>query len=330
MKILSIIIPAYNVSEYIDQCISSLLTDESINECLDIIAINDGSKDDTLEKIKKYEEKYPGIVRGIDKENGGHGSGINKGVELAEGKYLKVLDSDDWVIPQGLTALVDHLKSLTEEPDLIINPFEYVYDGTGEKEKVDYNNLKAGKISGVEDLIVSRYFATIHSATFKTSVYKDNPIPALDTKVSYDDMEYLLYPMPYVNKIMYLPEVIYEYRYGTEGQSVSWQNYIKRRNQHKTIVLSLIKFYQENKNIFNDSQKKYYLSRLYLMINHNINIYLSMEDVKESKRDFVQFIKECGDFDLSGTDNKKLALLMKTDFKGYGLIKKYFNKYKQK
>ena len=329
MKILSIIIPSYNVSEYIDQCISSLLQDEEINEYLDIIAINDGSKDDTLEKIKKYEELYPGIVRAIDKENGGHGSGINKGVELAQGKYLKVLDSDDWVLREGLSALVKYLQGLKEEPDILIRPFEFVYEGTGKREKVDYDALKKYKLCNIDELVKNNYYATIHSVTFRSAIYKDNPVPALDTKVSYDDIEYLLYPMPYVNTVIYLPDVIYEYRYGTEGQSVSKQNYIRRRDQHKKIILSLIGYYKENKERFSESQEKYYLGRLYMMINDHINIYLSMDDVKESKAEFAQFVRECEGFDLSGTENKKLKLFMKTNFACYGPVKRYFNRFKQ-
>ena len=92
MKQLSIIIPAYNVSPYIERCLDSVTEDTDLLKVLDVIVINDGSTDDTLEKIKRYEKMFPDSLRVIDKENGGHGSGINRGVQEAKGKYLKVLD----------------------------------------------------------------------------------------------------------------------------------------------------------------------------------------------------------------------------------------------
>ena len=95
MKLLSVAIPCYNSAEYMGKCIESLLPrgDE-----VEILVVDDGSaKDNTLEIAKEYESKYPGIVRAIHKENGGHGSAVNTGIENATGLYFKVVDSDDCV-----------------------------------------------------------------------------------------------------------------------------------------------------------------------------------------------------------------------------------------
>ena len=95
-KILSITIPSYNVEKYIDKCVQSMLVD-SILDDIEILIVNDGSKDSTPEIAKGYVEKYPQTVRLIDKENGGHGSTINAGIREATGKYFKVVDGDDWL-----------------------------------------------------------------------------------------------------------------------------------------------------------------------------------------------------------------------------------------
>ena len=95
-KVLTIVIPAYNVEQYIDRCLESVTTHVDSLDDLEIIVVNDGSKDNTLELAQRYAVKYPQSVRVIDKPNGGWGSGINRGIEEATGKYLKTLDSDDW------------------------------------------------------------------------------------------------------------------------------------------------------------------------------------------------------------------------------------------
>ena len=94
MKYLSFVVPSYNASKYLDKVIPSLLVG---GDDVEIIVVNDGSKDNTLEIAKRYEELYPNIVKAIDKENGGHGSTINKALEIATGLYFKCVDADDWL-----------------------------------------------------------------------------------------------------------------------------------------------------------------------------------------------------------------------------------------
>ena len=155
-KLLTIIIPAYNVSGYIDQCLQSLIVEPDNLKYLDIVAINDGSKDDTLEKMQRYEELYPSAIRVIDKENGGHGSGINRGILEAKGKYLKVLDSDDWVDTNGLTNLISFIRDSVEDPDVIINPFEYVYQPEGRLERSDFPLLNNGALTKPDGLVTKQ------------------------------------------------------------------------------------------------------------------------------------------------------------------------------
>ena len=94
MKYISFAIPCYNSEEYMEKCIRSLLTS---GEDVEIIIVNDGSKDKTSEIAHAYREKYPNIIKVVDKENGGHGDAVNSGLSSATGKYFKVVDSDDWV-----------------------------------------------------------------------------------------------------------------------------------------------------------------------------------------------------------------------------------------
>ena len=330
MKYLTIIIPAYNVSEYIDKCLSSLVENPDILDQLDIVAVNDGSKDDTLVKMQKYEKEFPGCVRVIDKENGGHGSGINKGIELAQGLYLKVLDSDDWVDNKGLTDLISYISTLNEYPDIILNPFEYVWQPEGTLELCDYSKLPEKQIVSFRELNDYSYTFALHSLTIKTSIYKDNSLPKIDEKISYDDVEYIMYPVPFIHTIVYLKQVIYKYRYGTEGQSVSASNYIKRRGNHMQVIGAVLSYFKDTKDAFSADQISYFNNWMKGMINQHVNILLSMEDTKQSKVEFIDFVERCGIFDLSLVPNKKLHFLMKHNYKGYGLVSWYYRKKRNK
>ena len=93
MKYITFAVPCYNSENYMRRCVDSLLIG---GKDVEIILIDDGSSDRTAQIADEYEIEYPDIVRVVHKENGGHGSGVNKGLELANGIYYKVVDSDDW------------------------------------------------------------------------------------------------------------------------------------------------------------------------------------------------------------------------------------------
>ena len=115
MKLLSIAIPCYNSQDYMAHCIESLLPG---GEDVEILIVNDGSKDDTAKIADEYAAKYPTIVKAIHKENGGHGSAVNTGIENATGIYFKVVDSDDWVKEDAYLAILEKLNAPAREERL--------------------------------------------------------------------------------------------------------------------------------------------------------------------------------------------------------------------
>lgn len=124
MKYITFAVPCYNSENYMRRCVDSLLIG---GKDVEIILIDDGSSDRTAQIADEYEIEYPDIVRVVHKENGGHGSGVNKGLELANGIYYKVVDSDDWFDKESYQKLLVKLKAFTgERPDLIV--CNYVYD----------------------------------------------------------------------------------------------------------------------------------------------------------------------------------------------------------
>ena len=134
MKLLSIAIPCYNSEDYMRNCIESLLPG---GEEVEIIIVDDGStKDRTAQIADEYEANYPGIVKAVHQENGGHGEAVNTGLRNATGLYFKVVDSDDWVDPESYQKVLAKLAELVHEGDpvdmMICN---YVYEKQGAKRK---------------------------------------------------------------------------------------------------------------------------------------------------------------------------------------------------
>ena len=107
MKLLSFAIPCYNSEAYMEKCIESILPG---GEDVEILIVNDGSKDRTAEIADAYAAKYPTICRAIHQENGGHGEAVNAGIRNATGLYFKVVDSDDWVDMDAYKQILDKLR----------------------------------------------------------------------------------------------------------------------------------------------------------------------------------------------------------------------------
>ena len=141
MKYISFAIPCYNSAAYMDRAVESILKG---GEDIEIIIVNDGSKDDTSKIAHEYEEKYPTIIHAVDKENGGHGDAVNVGLDHAEGKYFKVVDSDDWVDEEALYKILDVLKKFEEEEkqvDMLLANYVYEKEGMEHKKVIEYKNV---------------------------------------------------------------------------------------------------------------------------------------------------------------------------------------------
>ena len=220
MKLLTVTVPCYNSQDYMEKCIESLLRG---GERVEIIVINDGSKDATGEIGDRYAARYPDIVKVIHQENGGHGAGINAGLKAATGKYFKVVDSDDEVSGDFVNFL-DRLELCDAQGgvDLFVTNYYYVHtDGIGDR-SINYSNaLPEGRIFNWGDVkrFKSHQMLTIHSSTFRTEVMRmcGGELPR---KIFYEDNLMVCRTLPYVERMFYMNTDLYRYTIGREGQSV--------------------------------------------------------------------------------------------------------------
>ncbi|MDR0963991.1 MAG: glycosyltransferase family 2 protein [Clostridium sp.] len=246
-KILTIIIPAYNVEFLLNKCLDSLISN-ACAEWLDIIVVNDGSKDATMCVGQEYERRYPGIVSCIDKENGGHGSAINSAYVRAEGKYLKVLDADDTFLPGSIEKILPVLSSC--ESDIILTPFYTVDVATGKRRNYPLHGATSGKEYSMCDieteLPVSAVWFTFHGIFFKTDYYKNLNLHITE-HISYDDTEYVVIGSACAKTVTIDGTYVYLYTVGSETQSVAPGNYAKKEQHLRKVMDTLLAFAQKEK-----------------------------------------------------------------------------------
>lgn len=290
-KILTISIASYNAEKDIPCCLDSFIKTNVLDK-LDIIVVNDGSSDNTSQVASEYANKYPNSIRVVDKENGGHGSTINSGITNAKGKYFKIVDSDDWVDKEGLEDLVSYLEN--NDVDLVINPFHTINYSDHKilqifDDKPDNFNYRevysVYKLNGSEEL-------HMHAMTFRTEIMKKVG-PVIDEHCFYVDMEYCIYPLAYVSNCAYLELPVYEYLLGSQTQSVSVSSFIKRRNEHKNVVQSLINYYKNKSCYIADSLDRIIVRRINQAIYTQLAVYLQMKSKtgKNELQDFIGFIR---------------------------------------
>ncbi len=246
MKYISFAIPCYNSEAYMAHAIESILPG---GEDVEIIIVNDGSKDGTSRVAHEYMEKYPDIIRVVDKENGGHGDAVNHGLVNATGKYFKVVDSDDWVDEEALGKILDLLKQLEEEGkeiDMLVSNYVYEKVGASRKKCIHYRNvLPQDTIFRWED--IGRFhldqYILMHSVIYRTDMLKLSQMK-LPKHTFYVDNIYVYYPLPCVRKIYYLDVDFYRYFIGRKDQSVNEKVMIARVDQQIFVTMSMIDMYQ--------------------------------------------------------------------------------------
>ncbi|MCI7241054.1 MAG: glycosyltransferase family 2 protein [Bacilli bacterium] len=255
MKILTVIVPVYNTEKYIKRCLDSL-DNKEINDKLEVLVVSDGSKDNAINIAKEYSKRLPDTFKIIEKENGGHGSTINKGLELATGKYFRVLDSDAWVDNVNFVEFVKRLED--QDADLVVTDYskEFIYEG--KSEKIVYKNLEPNKkyIFDKFDLnILNGEYFVMATSTYKTEVLRKSNLKLME-KTFYVDMQYNVVPIPYVNSFVYFDLDIYRYFIGRLDQSVNTASFVKNHLNHDKVVKYLIDYYSNLTDI-SDTKKEY-------------------------------------------------------------------------
>ncbi|MBQ8474588.1 MAG: glycosyltransferase [Clostridia bacterium] len=261
-KILSIIIPSYNVSTYLYHGVFTMV-EHSNGHKMEIIIVNDGSKDNTVEVAKKLQARYSeDVIKIIDKPNGGHGSTINEGLKIATGKYIRIIDGDDWVNTEDMCKLIDELE--TETADIVVTDYcEDIATTDIIIERKPYTFMQPKMHYNFDDLCYDGYgFVSwgpiLATANFRKEVLKDSF--KLTEKSFYIDMEFDAFSIEKAKTMTYYPLDIYRYFIGRIDQSISENSYKRNYAQHENVIFNLINYYKTAK--ISDAKKRYILNKL--------------------------------------------------------------------
>ena len=250
-KLLTVVVPIYKVEKYINKCLDSLVLSENQMKLLEGICVNDGTQDNSAIMAKEYEKRYPDTFIVIDKENGGHGSAWNKGVELATGKYLRFLDSDDWLT--NLSSFLEELQNY--DVDIIITDLLRVNEKTGNESLTSYsssitpctinliNEFDWKKVDNIN--LYGSNITNFHSSTYKTELIKKHH-PVFLERIFYDDE--ILHVLPYccAKTFVYLNMPLYNYLIGRDGQTIDPKVRAKNVGFKVKVHQYQVRFYKEH------------------------------------------------------------------------------------
>lgn len=321
MKLLTLVVPAYNMQEYVSHNIEQVLAASCRND-IDLLIVNDGSTDSTKKIVESYVTRFPSIVRCITKNNGHYGSAVNWGIDNAQGRFLKIVDSDDWVNPKGLDTLVAFLSSHSDV-DLVLTDYVKVFED---------NSLL---VKGVDDAPENTVFEftnhrltpfLMHAMTVQTKLLREHHI-RLDEGVLFTDEEFSVYPLPYVKTVAYLPTVVYEYRLDRSGQSVDLARIDKNMSDNYFVVSQIIDWHAKlDRSALTQTELEYYDAKIAYITIHHIRLRMLSRKNTENKTAVKKFASVLSAQVplFNGYIPKSIKMLQRTNCFGYGLVATIF------
>ena len=234
MKLLTIAVPCYNSQDYMEHCLTTLL---SGGEEVEILIVDDGSTDDTAAIADRWAAEHPSVVRAIHQENRGHGGAVMTGIRNASGLYFKVVDSDDWVDETAFQKVLDTLRTLADPVDLLIT--NYIYDKTelGRKSEIRYKrSIRENTVLTWGEVRRFRPWENLlmHALIYRTEILRRSGLD-LPLHTFYVDNLYCTVPLASVETLYYMDVGLYHYFIGREGQSVQESTMIRRIDQQITV-----------------------------------------------------------------------------------------------
>ena len=310
IKLLSIVIPSYNSQDYLRHCLDTVVLG---GQEVEVIVVDDGSTDSTAEIAREYCARFPGIVFLEQKENGGHGSAVNRGLEVATGTYFKVVDSDDWLDTSDYTSVLSLLRSIGSV-DLLITNYVYEYSYNGKQKLMHYRNVfPQGKVISWDSMHRFRFdqLMLMHSLFYRTDLLRQCGLKLPEHTFYVDNLVAYL-PLPYVKSLVYLDCSPYHYLIGRPGQSVNTQTMIKQIDQQLKVTRMMIGAYDVFKDIECEKLRRYMLFYLSMMVAITVtHIYIAEDKGLSCKADEL--------WDFIRHQDEKLYAVLRRNFVNSGI-----------
>ena len=288
-KLLTVSIASYNVENYINETVNSLVVSDEYFDKMEIIIVNDGSSDLTSALSHDLAKKYPNTVRVLDKENGGYGSTINASLAAANGKYYKLLDGDDWFDTKEVPGFMDYLEKC--EADIVVSPY---YKVRKSDYLIDNHREIPPEAEIIESLPVKNRFFAMHEIAVKTNVLRSCGRPVTE-HCFYTDTEFVLFCFTAADTIARYPRPIYRYRLGLDGQSVSLQGIRQHYRDCLTVSERMIQAFTEAEKGASGSKKDVMEFCIQRIVHHTFYSFMLLEDSKAHRGELMAFDQKIKD-----------------------------------
>lgn len=334
------------------QCLDSLVRSAAASS-LEVVVVNDGSRDASLSIAQRYADRHPDIVRVIDKPNGNYGSTINAALPTLVGKYVKILDADDTFNCSAVVRMVDFLKSISGV-DIVVGPFIEIHH-KGEY-KINYTLTKEqpyelGKIYNAEQVLKEGHipFFMMHSVAYRTELLQQMGYRQSEG-ISYTDQQWCFFPIFEIKTIAFTDIPLYRYNLTREGQTMDLSVQLKSINQMTEVVLTMAHYLKEYQGNIT-SARRYFLAGIVARRMQGVlrKFLLDMNDTQFEQSPFattLERFKAVTPLPLKVTINRKLDidlleywqlngcrypqwkrnLLIKADNFMQGVYRRFFNK----
>ncbi len=295
MKILSFIVPSYNCEAYLNKCISSI-ADENVIDRLEVIIVNDGSSDKTEMIAREWCDRYPESIRLINQENKGHGGALNTGCAAATGKYLKVVDADDWVETQNLAEFLTKLDRA--DADVVLTQYytRDILNGNVNQWRccpADFDR-KYTLNEVMSDWRTFENGFTLHGIAYRTDFYREKCIQ-LTERVFYEDYEFASVPACFAEDILVADVFVYDYRIGDVNQSVSNKNRLARVSHTEKVIERLVLQYRELASDVDPATRKYLCVKTKeLLLSYMKTVMLDEPNHKKGRREGKRMMMRIG------------------------------------
>ena len=297
MKILTISIAAYNVGKYLSKTLD-MLADKRLAKYIEVLIIDDGSKDDTGKISKVYAEKFPNVFKYVGKENGGHGSTINKGMELASGKYFRVLDGDDSLDVENLLILLKRMEEFND--DMFVSDFRaitsegerYIDPYVVRKGKNIFESLEDNAVYTLDDNLKYMELIGLSTLAIKTELLHKYAF-AITEHCYYVDVEFVVWCMALAREYRYFSKPVYLYLKDRNTEnSVSKANMIKNIQMQEKVSYRLLAIYNELNERGRLKNKRNIISkRIISVLSATMRTYLLMKDSRNKIMSFENKIQ---------------------------------------